>query len=121
MKKNRGFRRIYKAAYYSYRGLSQALRFESAFQQEAMLALVLLPLACWLDVSVIERILLVGVVVLVLVVELLNTAIEAVVDRVGLEYHELAGQAKDLGSAAVLLSLLFGGFVWVSILLPKYI
>ncbi|WP_275655663.1 diacylglycerol kinase [Agaribacterium haliotis] len=120
LQKNKGFTRIYKAAYYSYRGLRLALCSESAFQQELVLALLLVPLAFWLDVTAVERVLLIGAIVLVLIVELLNTAVEAVVDRVGFEYHKLAGQAKDLGSAAVLVSLLFCVFVWLALLVPRY-
>ena len=104
------------AAYYSYRGLLQATKHETAFQQEALAALVLIPLACFLDVTTVERILLVFAVVFVLIVELLNTAVEAVVDRIGHEHHVLAGQAKDLGSAAVFVSLFLGVFIWVSVL-----
>lgn len=118
LKKNKGFTRVYMAAYYSYRGLLQAICHETAFQQEAILALVLIPLACFLDVTAVERILLVGAVVFVMVVELLNTAIEAVVDRIGYEHHALAGQAKDLGSAAVFVSIFLAIFIWATILVP---
>lgn len=111
-----GFQRIVKATGYSLKGLSYAFLHEAAFRQEAVAALVLIPLALWLEVSAVERILLVMAVLLVLVVELLNTGIEAVVDRVGVEYHLLAGVAKDMGSAAVFLSLLFCVFTWVTIL-----
>lgn len=116
IKKNKGFTRVYKAAYYSYRGLLQAIKHEAAFQQEVILALVLVPLAFFLEVTTVERILLVGAVLFVMIVELLNTAVEAVVDRIGYEHHVLAGQAKDLGSAAVLVSIFLAIFVWVSIL-----
>ena len=116
-KKNTGFTRVYKAAFYSYKGFISATRTEAAFQQELVLALILIPLAFWLDVTTVERVLLVVAVVLVLIVELLNTAVEAVVDRVGTEKHELAGMAKDLGSAAVFMTLMLWGFVWGSILL----
>lgn len=115
--KHTGFRRIVKATGYSLKGLSYAFRNEAAFRQEAIASFVLIPLALWLDVTQVERILLIMAVVLVLVVELLNTGIEAVVDRVGVEYHLLAGAAKDVGSASVFLSLLFCIYVWVSILL----
>ena len=115
-KKNRGFTRVYKAAFYSYKGFLSAARSEEAFQLELVLTCIFIPLAFWLDVSNVERILLVASVVLVLIVELLNTGIETVVDRVGLEHHELAGKAKDLGSAAVFVTLLLWGFVWGSIL-----
>jgi diacylglycerol kinase (ATP) len=105
--------------YYSGRGFYVAFR-ESAFQQEFISALILLPLACWLDVSTTERVLLIFSVVFVLIVEILNTAVEAVVDRVGFEEHELAGQAKDLGSAAVLLSIITWAVVWLIILYANY-
>ena len=114
--KHTGVKRIVKAAGYSLKGLSYAFRNEAAFRQEALAAFILIPLALWLNVTHIERILLIMAVVLVLVVELLNTGIEAVVDRIGVEYHLLAGAAKDVGSAAVFLSLLFCVFVWLSIL-----
>ena len=118
MEKNRGFTRVAKAAYYSYKGLSYAWRNEAAFRQEAMAAMLLIPLALWLDVSRLECILLVASVVFVIIVELLNTGIEAVVDRVGYERHELAGVAKDMGSAAVLVAIVLGFFVWLMILVP---
>lgn len=118
--KHTGIQRILKAAGYSFKGLSYAFRKEAAFRQEALASFILLPLAFWLNVSHVERILLVMAIVLVLVVELLNTGIEAVVDRVGVEYHLLAGAAKDVGSAAVLLSLLLCVYVWVSILLTVF-
>lgn len=111
-----GLDRVLHAFGYSMQGLSAALRFESAFRQEAALALVLLPAAFWLGRSWIEVALLTGSVLLVMVVELLNSAIEAVVDRVSLDLHELAKRAKDYGSAAVLLSLLWCGGVWATVL-----
>ena len=114
--KNRGFKRMYKAVFYSYRGFMQAVQHEAAFQQEALSALILIPAACLLGVTMIERILLIVTVFLVLIVELLNTGLEAVVDRIGSEYHELSKQAKDIGSAAVLLSLILWAFVWSAIL-----
>ena len=116
IEKNKGFKRIYKAVYYSYKGFNAALRDEAAFRQEMVFAVVLIPLAFWLPVEKMERIAMISTVVLVLIVELLNTGIEAVVDRVGFEKHELAGRAKDMGSAAVLTSLLLWGYVWGSIL-----
>ncbi|MFT5082251.1 MAG: diacylglycerol kinase (ATP) [Lentisphaeria bacterium] len=114
--KNTGFTRLFKAFYYSYKGIVAAFRHEAAFRQELLLALVLIPVVYWFPVSKLERLAMVGVVVLVLVVELLNSAIEAVVDRVGYEKHELAGRAKDMGSAAVLISLMLWVYVWASIL-----
>ncbi len=116
MNKNKGLRRLLLAAGYSTKGLRAAWCQEAAFRQELILTLVLLPIALWLDVSVMERLLLIAVLILVLVVELLNSAIEAAIDRIGPEFHELSGRAKDLGSAAVLLSLLLTVVVWVSLL-----
>lgn len=111
-----GLRRLAYAWRYSWRGIGHALRHESAFRQEMAVAVVLVPGAFWLGRDWVEVALLVGSVVLVLVTELLNSAVEAVVDRVGLDYHELSGRAKDLGSAAVLLTLLLAGGVWLAAL-----
>ena len=99
-------------------GLGAAWK-ETAFRQEAIAALVLLPCAFWLGRSWVEISLLAGSVVLLLVVELLNTAIETVVDRVSPEWHALSGRAKDLGSAAVLLSLLLCAGIWLAAILEK--
>ncbi len=117
MEKNRGFTRVYKASVYSFMGLLAAFRYEAAFRQELVLACLIIPLAFFLPVENLERVVMVSAVVLVLVVELLNSAIEAVVDRVGLEQNELAGRAKDMGSAAVFVSILLCVFVWGAILL----
>lgn len=117
MNKNTGIKRIVMAGVYSIQGIRSALRNEAAFRQEIILAFILIPLAIWLDVSAVERILLIGVVVLILIVELLNSAVEAVVDRIGSEIHELSGRAKDMGSAAVLLAFLLAVYVWIDILL----
>ena len=114
--KNKGMRRVLLAAGYSARGLRAAWCNEAAFRQELILAMVLIPIAWWLDFSLLERLLLFAVLILVLVVELLNSAVEAAIDRIGPEFHELSGQAKDLGSAAVLLSLLLAAGVWGSLL-----
>jgi diacylglycerol kinase (ATP) len=116
IKKNKGLRRLLLAAGYSIKGLRSAWCQEAAFRQELILTLVLLPIALWLDFSIVERLLLIAVLILVLVVELLNSAIEAAIDRIGPERHELSGRAKDLGSAAVFLSLLLTATVWVSLL-----
>lgn len=116
MEKHTGFTRIIKASQYSYKGLSHAFKNEAAFKQEAIAAFILIPIALFLPLSSVETLLLIGTVVWVLVVELLNSSIEAVVDRVGLEYHELAGLAKDMGSAAVLISIIFCVFVWLFLL-----
>jgi len=115
MPKNKGIRRIMLAGVYAVAGFRAALRHEAAFRQEALLALVFVPLAFFLDVSALERVLLVAVTALVLIVELLNSAIEAVVDRVGPELHELSGRAKDMGSAAVLVTLVLWLFTWVTL------
>ncbi|MCH2191767.1 MAG: diacylglycerol kinase [Gammaproteobacteria bacterium] len=113
-----GLWRALRALRCSWLGLAAAFKFESAFRQELALATLFLPYALWVGANPSEKMLLVILVILVLVVELLNSAIEAVVDRVGLEQHELSGRAKDLGSAAVMLSLVSAGgcFAYVSYL-----
>jgi diacylglycerol kinase (ATP) len=111
-----GLRRILNAFGYSLAGLSAAYRHEDAFRQEALLALVLIPLALFLPASGLGKALMIGSVLLVLIVELLNSAIEAAVDRVSLENHRLAARAKDIGSAAVLMSLLNVVVVWMLVL-----
>lgn len=113
--RRRGWRRLPWAMWYSWRGLCVAWR-EPAFFLEAVLSLILLPAAFWLGRDWLEVSVLVATVMLVLIAELLNTAVEAVVDRIGDEWHELSGRAKDLGSAAVLLSLLLCGGVWLAAL-----
>lgn len=107
-----GSRRLLLAFVNSWKGFKGAFRFEAAFRQEIALAVILLPLGVWLGKSGVEKALLLGSVVLVLIVELLNTGIETVVDRIGLERHELSGLAKDVGSTAVLLSFALLGVVW---------
>lgn len=109
---NTGLRRILRAARHSSQGLLAAWRHEAAFRQELALTLVLLPVAFWLGQNAYERMLLIAVCLLVLIVELLNSAIEAAIDRHGDDRHELSGRAKDLGSAAVLFSLLLVVLVW---------
>jgi len=111
-----GLRRLINATRYSLAGLAAALRYEDAFRQEVMLAAILVPSGVVLGKTGVERALLVGSVLLVLVVELLNSAIEATVDRVSLDDHNLAKRAKDLGSAAVMLSLLNIAVVWALVL-----
>jgi len=115
-KGKRGLTRILNAFRYSLAGLSAAYRHEEAFRQEAWLALILIPAALFMPVDGIGKALMVGSVLLVLVVELLNSAIEAVVDRVSLEQHELAKRAKDVGSAAVFVSLVNVLVVWALLL-----
>jgi len=111
-----GLRRIINAAGYSVHGLVAAFKNESAFRQELALVIVLAPLAVYFGQSNIERSILIGSLLLVLIVELLNSAIEAIVDRVGHEHHKLSGQAKDIGSAAVFISLMNVVIVWGIIL-----
>jgi diacylglycerol kinase (ATP) len=115
-----GAKRVWSALFYSFRGLSAAFRNEAAFRQELGLAVVLAPIGVWLGTTGIERALMLGSLMLVLIVELLNSGIEAVVDRVGLERHALSGLAKDIGSAAVFISLLNVLVVWVLVLWPHY-
>lgn len=112
-----GLRRIWNALFYSIDGFRAAWRHEDAFRQESLLALVLVPLALVLGQTGLERALLIACLVLVLIVELLNSAVEATVDRVSLENHHLAKRAKDIGSAAVLISLLNVPLVWGLVLL----
>jgi len=111
-----GLRRLINATRYSLAGLAEAARHEQAFRQELLLAAVLVPLGLWLGRSGPERALLCGSVVGVLIVELLNSAVESAVDRISLEDHRLAKRAKDLGSAAVMLSLAATGLVWLLVL-----
>ncbi|HUU72285.1 MAG TPA: diacylglycerol kinase [Burkholderiales bacterium] len=111
-----GLRRIWNALLYSFDGLAAAIRHEDAFRQESILALVLIPAALFLPASGIGKALMIASVLMVLVVELLNSAIEATVDRISLEDHHLAKRAKDIGSAAVLLSLLNVLTVWILVL-----
>ncbi|MBA1147320.1 diacylglycerol kinase [Ectothiorhodospiraceae bacterium WFHF3C12] len=115
-----GIRRLAYATVYSIQGLVFAWRNESAFRQELMLALVMLPAALWLGETAAQVAVLAGSCFLVVIVELLNTAIEAVVDRVGPERNDLAGSAKDVGSAAVFVSLLLTAFVWIVVALERF-
>ncbi len=109
---HRGITRIIKASLYSWQGLRAAYRHEEAFRQEIWLCLVLVPLGAYLGEGGVEKALLVGSAILLPLVEILNSAVEAVVDRVGEERHELAGRAKDMGSAAVALAILLLAVVW---------
>ncbi|TDJ27073.1 MAG: diacylglycerol kinase [Gammaproteobacteria bacterium] len=113
---NQGFTRIIKASQYSWQGLCAAYRHEQAFRQEAWLCALLVPLGLWLGQDGVERALLVASVLLLPLVEILNSAIEAVVDRFGEEQHELAGRAKDMGSAAVAFAILILIAVWILVL-----
>jgi len=111
-----GFRRLLNAFRYSCAGIKEAYQNEDAFRQEVLLAAILLPLAFWIDASVIGRALMVGSVLLLLIVELLNSAIEATVDRISLDDHRLAKRAKDIGSAAVLITIVNLLLVWLLVL-----
>lgn len=113
-----GIRRLMNASRYSWQGLTAAWQSEAAIRQEIIALVILLPIAVLLPVSPIEKTLLIFSALLVLVVELINSALEAVVDRIGSEFHELSGKAKDVGSAAVLVALVMAGLVWGIILLP---
>jgi len=112
-----GLTRLFFAARYSISGLRAAWQFESAFRQEVALLLVTAPLGWWLGESGVERALLIGSVLFVLVVELLNSAVEAAIDRISDEEHALSGRAKDIGSAAVFVSLALAVVVWALVLL----
>lgn len=115
-----GLSRIVDAFGYSMRGFAAVWRFEAAFRQEVALAAVMIPAAFWVATSHIELILLISSVVWVLMAELANSSVEAVVDRVGHEKHELSGRAKDIGSALVLVSLLLMTAIWVIIVLERF-
>lgn len=115
-----GIRRIINAGGYSLAGFRACWRHEAAFRQELLGLLPLLPLALYLGQTGVERALLAGSLLLVPLVELLNSAIEAVVDRFGGEQHELSGRAKDVGSAAVLLAIVMAVVIWLLILFPRY-
>ncbi len=108
----RGLARLLDALHFSAAGFRAAWRNEEAFRQETLLCVLMIPAALWLGTSALERAVLIASCLIVLITELLNTAVEATVDRVGRERHELSGQAKDLGSAAVLLSLTLAVTVW---------
>ncbi|HCO44618.1 diacylglycerol kinase [Immundisolibacter sp.] len=116
-----GWVRIWRATRYSAQGLRAAFTGEEAFRQELVIVAVMAPIGLWLGRTAAERALLVGTLLLTLIVELLNSAVEAVVDRVGLDRHELSGRAKDLGSAAVFVALLLTGVVWVLIAAARWL
>ena len=117
-KSKSGLKRIVNAFYYSLSGLQLAYRHEHAFRQEVALAAILLPIACLMPVTPVERVLLIGTVLQVLIVELLNSSVEAAVDRIGLETHHLSKRAKDIGSAAVFLALLLLALTWLLVAGP---
>lgn len=112
-----GLTRVINAAGYSYKGIKAAYINEAAFRQECWLSILLLPVAVYFSKSIPDLLILVVSLLFVLVVELLNSAIEAVVDRIGSEHHELSGRAKDMGSAAVLFAITICALIWVSLLI----
>ncbi len=120
-KSNKGLTRAFRAAINSWNGLIYAFKEESAFRQELALSLILIPLAIYLPVTPIEKILLIASVILVLIIELLNSSVEAAIDRISFEVHDLSKRAKDFGSAAVMLALLLCGLTWVIILCEHYL
>jgi diacylglycerol kinase (ATP) len=115
-----GIKRIINAIGFSFLGLRAAFKHEAAFRQELAFCVPLIPLAFWIGQSATERALLIGCLLLVLIVELVNSAIEAIVDRIGPEQHELSGRAKDIGSAAVLISLVNSTIIWGLIILDHW-
>lgn len=116
-----GFGRLYQAARYAAQGLTAAVRHEAAFRQELGVALIALPIAIWLGRTVLEIFLLMASIVFVLIVELINSAIEALADTITKEHHPLIGQAKDLASAAVFLSVILAASTWLIIALLRFL
>ncbi|MEN9930231.1 MAG: hypothetical protein RL604_478 [Pseudomonadota bacterium] len=120
-KGNKGLTRAFRAAINSWNGLIYAYKEESAFRQELALSLILIPLAIYLPVTPIEKILLIASVILVLIIELLNSSVEAAIDRISFEVHDLSKRAKDFGSAAVMLALLLCALTWAIVLSEHYL
>lgn len=118
---SKGWRRVVYAFGYSMKGFKACFELEEAFRQEIFLLIPLIPLGIWLGDSPVERAMLVGSLLIVPIVELLNSAIEANVDRVGMERNELSARAKDIASAAVFSSIVFSMVVWALILIPKWL
>jgi diacylglycerol kinase (ATP) len=119
-REERGLSRLLAAAFSSVAGFRAAWRHEEAFRQEVVLGLVLIPCALWLGQTMAQRVLLIGSCLVVLIVELLNSAVEATVDRIGHDHHELSAQAKDMGSAAVLISLLLAVMIWLAVAWDRF-
>ncbi len=117
---NTGIRRIFRATKFSVQGFAQAWTHEAAFRQELVLVALLTPVAIWLGQTILEQALLIAVLLLVLIVELFNSAIEAAIDRHGDEHHELSGRAKDMGSAAVFVSLTIVILVWGAVAWQRF-
>jgi diacylglycerol kinase (ATP) len=114
-----GLARILFATKYSMQGLKAAWIHEASFRQELVVSLILSFITFFLPVSMLEQLALIGCLFLIVIVELINSAIEAIVDKTGSEWHELSGRAKDIGSAAVLVALIFSGLTWTTILFSK--
>ncbi|MRI33016.1 diacylglycerol kinase [Endozoicomonas sp. OPT23] len=112
----KGIQRVIDATGYSWKGIQAAWKNEAAFRQEMFLLLVGVVVSSFLPVSVLEQAALIGSIILIIIVELLNSAVEAAVDRIGDEYHELSGRAKDMGSAAVFFALVLATVVWVGVI-----
>ncbi len=112
----KGLLRVWNAFFFSLAGFKATWKHEEAFRQEVLLTVLTIPVALWMGNTTLEKVILIGCMVLVLLAELLNSAIEAVVDRIGTEHHDLSGRAKDIGSAAVFLSLAWAAVVWFVIL-----
>ncbi len=115
--KNKGFKRLFRALIYSLHGIAACFKTEEAFRQELILSAILVPLGLWIGNGAPEKLLLAGSVLLVLIIELLNSAIERAIDRISFDRHELSKEAKDMGSAALLVSLILCGMIWITILL----
>jgi len=115
-----GIDRVIKASGHSFRGIRDAFRHEAAFRQELLLSVVLLPLSFWLAQTVVEWLLLITPLFVLIIVELLNSAVENTVDRIGVQRHTLSGRAKDMASAAVMFSLVFLAVVWLSIAWSRF-
>ena len=118
--KNTGFKRVVKALFYSFDGLASTFKHEAAFRQEAILAAILIPASFLMQVSLVEHLILIASIMLVMIVELLNSGIEAVVDDISLKNRPLAKRAKDMGSAAVLLSLLNCFICWMAVIVVNW-
>jgi len=119
-KGNRGLTRAWHAAKNSWCGMVYAFTEESAFRQELTLLILLTPIALFLPVSPLEKVLLISALLMVLLVELLNSSVEAAIDRISFEHHDLSKRAKDFGSAAVMLALIIAAFLWATICIPLF-
>ena len=115
-----GLVRVLHAFFNSMAGLKDAWTCESAFRQEVLLAAIMIPAACFVRVTMVERAMLIATVLLVIIVELLNSGVEAAIDRISFDHHSLSRRAKDIGSAAVFVALVLCGLVWGMILLPRF-